>query len=456
MVPGAFLPCRGIEVMDDVRDALPAASPPLTASAKLAYGLGDFGFGLSWNMVGAFLLFYYTDVALLPAAAVGTLLLVSRLADAAVDPVIGILVDRTRGRSGRARPWFKWGAVPFGLLCAATFWMPPAGESARLLWAVVTFGTLGILFSVVNIPYGALLPMMTNRNDERLTLGSLRAAGTAISVIVATAATMPLVGLMGGGNQARGFVLVAALFGLLTTLTTVNLLRCPEQVHAVEPLHREAIWPQVRAMIGNRAWNTVFLFALLNFIRFGAVLAITPFFAINVLGKPWMISILLPAVSGTLLIGSIIAPPYLGWMGMRRGNLVALLAALPLFALLPLTEASTAGFLTLYFVGSILLSITMTAIFAMAAEAIEYHEQLTGTRNEGLLSSGISLSTKIGMALGGALIAFGLASIGYAPGKSGNGIVSGLRWLYYIPIVACLIAQMAVVTRYPVIRRAVR
>jgi hypothetical protein len=188
--------------MDDVRDALPAASPPLTASAKLAYGLGDFGFGLSWNMVGAFLLFYYTDVALLPAAAVGTLLLISRLADAAVDPVIGILVDRTRGRSGRARPWFKWGAVPFGLLCAATFWMPPAGESARLLWAVVTFGTLGILFSVVNIPYGALLPMMTNRNDERLTLGSLRAAGTAISVIVATAATMPLVSLMGGGHHA--------------------------------------------------------------------------------------------------------------------------------------------------------------------------------------------------------------------------------------------------------------
>jgi len=439
--------------MEGVRGTLPVASPPLPAPAKLAYGLGDFGFGLSWNMIGAFLLFFYTDVALLPAAAVGTLLLVSRLADAAIDPVIGVAVDRTRGRSGRARPWFKWGAVPFGLLCAATFWMPPLGEAGRLTWAVVTFGALGILFSVVNIPYGALLPMMTNRNGERLTLGSLRAAGTALSVIIATAATMPLVGLLGGGDQRRGFLMVAALFGLLTTLTTLNLLRCPEQVHAAEPPRAQAIWPQVRAMVGNRAWNTVFLFALLNFVRFGAVLSVTPFFAINVLGRPWMISILLPAVSGTLLIGSIIAPPYLKRMGMRRGNLIALVAALPLFALLPLAEGSTAGFLALYLLGSVLLSITMTAIFAMAAEAIDYHEQRTGTRNEGLLSSGISLSTKIGMALGGAVIAFGLARIGYVPGKGGADVVAGLRWLYYAPIIGCLIAQMAVIARYPAIAR---
>lgn len=439
--------------MEGVREALPVASPPLRGAAKVAYGLGDFGFGLSWNMVGAFLLFFYTDVALLPAAAVGTLLLVSRLADAAIDPVIGVLIDRTRGRSGRARPWFKWGAIPFGLLCAATFWMPPVGEAGRMVWAIVTFAALGVLFSAINIPYGALLPMMTNRNGERLTLGSLRAAGTAISVIVATAATMPLVGALGGGDQRLGFLIVGGLFGLVTTLTTLNLLRCPEQVHAVEPPSRQAIWPQVRAMLANRAWNTVFLFALLNFVRFGAVLAITPFFAINVLGKPWMISILLPAVSGTLLIGSVIAPPYFKRLGLRRGNLIALLAALPLFAALPLVEGSTAGFLTLYLLGSVLLSITMTAIFAMAAEAIEYHEQRTGTRNEGLLSSGISLSTKIGMAVGGALVAFGLASIGYAPGKGGAEVVSGLRWLYYAPIVACLVGQMAVITRYPVVAR---
>ena len=432
-----------------------APTPKLRPSAKIAYGLGDFGFGLSWNMVGAFLLFFYTDVAQLPAAAVGTLLLLSRLADAAFDPMVGVFVDRTRSRWGRARPWFLWGAAPFGLLCAATFWSPPIGEGARLAWAVVTFGLLGLLFSVVNIPYGALLPMMTTRPDERLTLGSLRAAGTAVSVIVATAATMPLVGLLGGGDQSRGFFLVAVILGTATTLTTLNLFwSCPEQVHVPARPDRQALLPEVGAMLRNRAWNTVFLFALLNFIRFGAVLAVTPFFAINVLGQPWMISVLLPAVSGTLLIGAVLAPPVLRRLGMKRGNFAALAASWLLFGLLPLLEAAPAVFIAVYIGASVLLSITMTAIFAMAAEAVDYHETLHGTRNEGLLSSGISLSTKIGMAVGGALIAYGLAAAGYAPGPARPEVVTALRWLYYGPILAGIALQMLVILRYPLITRA--
>lgn len=430
-----------------------APTCPLPASAKLAYGLGDFGFGLSWNMVGAFLLLFYTDVARLPVAAAGTLLLVARLADAAFDPMIGVLVDRTRSRLGRTRPWFLWGAAPFGLLCAASFWSPPLGQEARLGWAVLTFGLLGLVYSAVNIPYGALMPMMTNRSDERLTLGSLRSAGTALSVIAATAATVPLVALFGGGDQAKGFLILAVLAGIVTTLTTLNLLRCPEQVHAPLEQRRMALLPDVKAMLANRAWRTVFAFALLNFIRFGAVLAVTPFFAINVLGKPWMISALLPAVSGTLLLGAVLAPPVLRRLGMRRGNLAALAVSGTLFALLPFAEGDAGAFIALYVAGSIVLSITMTALFAMQAEAIDYHEQLFGVRNEGLLSSAISLAIKIGMAVGGAGIAYGLAAIGYAPGSVNADAVSAMRWLYYTPILGCIVLQIAVIARYPTIAR---
>lgn len=424
-------------------------SPRLRTGAKLAYGLGDFGFGLSWNLVGAFLLIFYTDVAVLPAAAVGTLLLVARLADAVFDPLVGVAVDRTQSRLGRARPWFAWGAAPFGLLCVASFWSPPLGEGARLAWAIVTFGLLGLVFSAVNIPYGALMPMMTDRPDERLALGSLRSAGTAVSVIVATAATMPLVGLFGGGDQGKGFLILAVLAGIVTAATTLNLLRCPEQVHAPDEHRRGTLAAEVRQMLGNRVWRTVFAFAMLNFIRFGAVLAVTPFFAINVLGRPWMISVLLPAVSGTLLIGAALAPPILRRLGMRRGNLLALVVAEALFAMLPFAEGQSGAFIAIYVAASVVLSITMTAIFAMQAEAIDHHEALYGVRNEGLLSSAISLSIKIGMAIGGAIIAYGLAAAGYAPGAVGAGTITAMRWLYYAPILGCIALQIAVIARYP-------
>jgi sugar (glycoside-pentoside-hexuronide) transporter len=425
-------------------------SPPLRAGAKIAYGIGDFGFGLTWNMVGAFLLYFYTDVALLPAAAVGTLFLLSRLLDAAFDPVVGVLVDRTRSRWGRARPYFLWGAVPFGILCVATFWVPPLGMEGRLLWGVGTFVLLGLMFSVVNIPYGALLPMMTSRPEERIQLSSLRAAGTALSVIVVTAATMPLVQLLGGGDEAHGFLLTAALFGALTTLVILNLfVRCPEQVHAASADTRTDLLPSILAMLRNRAWLVVFLFTTLNFIRFGAVLSVTPYFAINVLKQPWMISVLLPAVSGTLLLGSILAPPFLRRLGMRNGNRIALLATLLLYAPLPFLEASPPAFLTLYVAGSISLSITMAAIFAMVAEATDYHEALYGVRHEGLLSSGISLSTKIGMALGSALIAFGLAAAAYDPQAVSGAAAAAIRWLYYAPMLAIVLLQLICIGFYP-------
>jgi GPH family glycoside/pentoside/hexuronide:cation symporter len=426
---------------------------PLSFRAKLSYGLGDFAFGLSWNVIGAFLLFFYTDVALLPAAAVGTLFLASRLLDAVFDPAVGILVDRTRTRWGRARPYLLFGAVPFGLLCAATFWSPPVGEGGRLAWAVVTFVVVGLVFSLVNIPYNALMPMMTRDPAERYRLSGLRSAGTAASVIVATAATTPLVAAIGGGNQRFGFLAVASLFGCISTLLILNLFaNCRETVAEPDEAHQSEVVPAIGAMFRNRAWLVVFAFTILNFVRFGALLSATPFFALNVLGHPWMIPVMMPAVSGMLLIASVIAPPYLRRLGMRGGNRMALGAALILFAALPFVEGRPALFLSLYFASSLVLSLTMTAIFAMAAETVDYHQQLYGVRNEGLLSSGISLATKIGMALGGAVIAYGLAIVQYDPAHHTPGAVAGIRWLYYAPALATILLQLACIGFYPLIR----
>lgn len=434
---------------------MPADAPLLSFRAKLSYGLGDFAFGLSWNVVGAFLLFFYTDVALLPAAAVGTLFLASRLLDAVFDPAVGMLVDRTRTRWGRARPYLLFGAVPFGLLCAATFWSPPVGEGGRLAWAVATFVAVGLVFSLVNIPYNALMPMMTRDPAERYRLSGLRSAGTAASVIVATAATTPLVAAIGRGDQRFGFLAVASLFGAISTLLILNLFaNAREAVVEPDEAHRPAALPAIGAMLRNRAWVVVFLFTILNFVRFGALLSVTPFFALNVLGRPWLIPVMMPAVSGMLLVASVVAPPYLRRFGMRGGNRLALGAALALFAALPFTEARPALFLTVYFASSLVLSLTMTAIFAMAAETVEYHQQLYGVRNEGLLSSGISLATKIGMALGGALVAYGLAFAHYDPAHRSAAAVAGIRWLYYGPPLATILLQLACIGFYPLIRRA--
>jgi GPH family glycoside/pentoside/hexuronide:cation symporter len=416
---------------------------------KLSYGVGDFACGLSWNVVGAFLLYFYTNVALLPAAAVGTLFLLSRLFDAGVDLGVGLMVDRTRTRWGRTRPYFLFTAVPFCILLVLTFTTIEGSTGAKLAYAYVTFSLLGILYSFLAVPFSALMPMMTRNHDSRMQLGSARAIGTSVSVILATAATMPLVGMLGGGDERLGFALVAAIFAVLTLAALLNLFASCRERHHDEAPQGEAVWPQIGMMLRNRAWLVAFLFCTLNFVRFGCVLSVTAFFAIEVMKAPWMIGILLPAVSGTLLLSAFVAPAIFKRTGIRKGCISALIAAIALHVVLSMVEAQHGLFLAVFLIAAILISLTMTAIFTMAADAVDYHEWIFGLRNEGLLSSGISLSTKIGMAIGTALIAYVLGITGYDPKAVSDGARAAIRWSYYGWPIGIMLAQLLVIAFWP-------
>ncbi|OAN63155.1 MFS transporter [Sphingomonas sp. TDK1] len=412
--------------------ALPPRAPRLGLVERLSYGFGDFGYSLPYNMVGAFLLYYYTVVLRLPVAAVGTIFLTARLFDAVVDLGVGVLLDRTRSRWGRARPYILFTSVPYAVVFVAIFLVPGGSVNAQLAWAFVTFNLLGLLMSFGSIPYTALLPMMTADTDQRLKLGSMRSIGTSISVILGTAATMPLVGLLGAGDERRGFLLTALLFAVLALGAMLALFRNCRERHVGDADAAPAPAPTaIGEMLRNRAWWVCFLFTLLYFVRFGAMLSVTAFFAIEVLKRPWMISVMLPAISGMLLLAAFVAPPILSRTGIRGGSLGALGVSLLLFALLPFAEASPIAFLALYLAASMATSITITAIFTMIAESVDYHQARFGSRNEGLLSAGVSLATKIGMALGSAAIAYALAYAAYAPGAVTPAAVQTIRWAYY-------------------------
>lgn len=330
-----------------------------------------------------------------------------------------------------------------------TFTTIDASTGAKLAYAYVTFSLLGFLYSFLAVPFSALMPMMTADHASRMQLGSARAIGTSISVILATAATMPLVGLLGGGNERLGFALVAAIFAGLTFAALLNLfVSCKERHHDETP-PGEAIRPQIGAMLRNRAWLVTFLFCTLNFLRFGCVISVTAFFAIEVMKAPWMIGILLPAVSGTLLLSAFIAPFLFRRTGIRKGCIAALAVAIAIHLVLPAMEAQHMLFLALFLIAAILISLTMTAIFTMAADAIDYHEWRFGTRNEGLLSSGVSLSTKIGMALGTAIIAYVLGIAGYDPKAVSSGARVAIRWSYYGWPITIMILQMVVIMFWP-------
>lgn len=434
-------------------------SDRLSLAERASYGFGDFGYSLAYNVAGAFLLYYYTTVVGLPAAAVGTIFLVARLLDAVIDPLVGIAVDKTRSRWGRTRPYFLFTALPYALVFIATFNVPHWGQSAQLVYAFLTFKALGIIMSFGSIPYTALMPMMTDDPADRLRLGGWRSIGTSVGVILGTAATMPLVGALGGGSEAHGFFMVTLLFGAFSLFALAMLFRnCRERIADEAPPSAFRTLPAIGQMLRNRAWAVCFGFCLLYFVRFGAMLGLTIFYAKDVVQKPWLIPVMLPMVSGGLLLAAFIAPPILARTGIRKGCIGAIVLSLALLtALAGLDRAADlqiGGFavpplLLPYFAFSIVTSVTITGIFSMAAATADYHQALFGVRHEGLLSSGISTSTKVGMAIGSSLGAFVLSWAGYVPDAITDAVRADIRGAYFLAAGTLLAAQAAVVWFWP-------
>ncbi|MBN2201245.1 MFS transporter, partial [bacterium] len=133
----------------------------LSVKEKIGYGLGDAASNFYWQMFMNFLLFFYTDVFGISAAAAGTMFLVVRIFDTANDPLMGLIADRTESRWGKFRPWLIWGALPIGIIGVLTFTTPGFGMTGKLVYAYITYSLMIMTYTVVNIPYSALMGVMT-------------------------------------------------------------------------------------------------------------------------------------------------------------------------------------------------------------------------------------------------------------------------------------------------------
>ncbi len=149
----------------------------ISLGEKIGYGLGDAGTNIAWRTMSTFLLVFYTDVYGLSVASAGLLLLVARLSDGVTDLIMGMIGDRTNTKNGQFRPWILWTAIPFGVILALTFTTPPFGQVGKIIYAYFTYILFTLIYTANNVPYGALMGVMTDDEKERTSLSSFRFAG---------------------------------------------------------------------------------------------------------------------------------------------------------------------------------------------------------------------------------------------------------------------------------------
>jgi len=426
-----------------IAQSAPGKGEKITMGERLAYGCGDAGFNIIWASLTAFIVFFFTDVAAIPPAIVSVILLVGRVFDGSDDVVAGWLVDRTRSRFGKARPWILWLVLPFGILTVMLFTVPNIGMTGRAIYAAVIYFVLNDLYSFINIPYGTLNAMITQDQYQRSMLNLTRMIMAILATIFVSSATVGFVGMLGGGAIAWQrmymiYAVVAMIFLMITFLFTRERVKpagrikerssVPFRVAAVAMLKNRYLWLIVGAMI-------------LAFISQGLGGAAI-YFAQYVLGNIQLMAPLQLAANVPVLLGMFLIAPLIKKFGKRTCTLVGALLMVIGSLIMILNPAS----LPIVLVGSLIKALGLAPVAgvggAMVLDTIEYGDWKTGVRSEGLISSMASLATKVGIGFGAAIIGWTLAAGKYvanAVNQAPTAIASIQMCFIYIPAILAVI-----------------
>lgn len=446
-----------------------SAEDKLPMREMLAYGCGDFASVLFWQTFMKYLPFYYTDVFGLTAAAVGTMLLVSRVLDGLFDPAIGIWADRTNTRWGKFRPFILFGAIPFGVMGVLTFTTPNFAGSGKLIWAYVTYNGLMLMYTVVNIPYTAMLGVMTANAAERTRLSSIKFIFAFSAGMVISAALLPLVHALGNYGQSpqRGWQLTFIIVGIVAVaFLVIAVLGTRERIApAAEP--SVSLTNDLKFLITNRAWllllATTLLWVLYVSLR-SSVFA--HYFKYNVydgdtttrlalFGVPLTFDNLLSVVNTAgqaASVAGVLATATLATRLPKRSMFVfcfvASMSAAASYYAIPPSEVNW------LFLAEVLGSASGAPIpvllWSMYADTADYGEWKTGRRTTGLVFSASTMGQKVGWALGPFIAFHLLSSVGFVANVDpSDAVKSSLITLMSLGPAVFALASMAIFYFYP-------
>jgi GPH family glycoside/pentoside/hexuronide:cation symporter len=410
---------------------------------KIGYSLGDAGSNLYWKTFEFFIIIYYTDVFGISAAAAGTLLLVTRLADAGADLVMGSIADRTRTRWGRFRPYLLWGAVPMAVAGVLTFSTPSLGSNSKLLYAYITYGAMMLAYTAVNTPYTALMGVMTPNSAERTSIASIRFVGAFTAGLFVQCFTLRFVKILGQGSDARGWQSTMVLYGVLALILLILCFSSTRERVKPAQRHHANIKRDLRNLFDSRPWLILIVVQLITLSAFAIEGSVSAYYFKYFVKRQDLLGLFLAANGIAYLAAVLSTSQFVKWVGKKKLFVISLWLGSTVVALFSFAGPSDIRLIfVLQIVSSFMFGFKSPLVFAMFTDAADYAEWRTGNRITGLVLASAIFSTKVGMAIGGWLFGLILAYCGYVAnvgqaGRSLHGIVLSMSWI------PCVMVTMA-------------
>ncbi len=377
---------------------------------RLAYGVGDFYGGSSVTVISLLYLFFLTNVVGLQPILAGTVMLIGRIADGLVDPLLGVLTDRTRTRWGRRSPYFLWMALPVAVVYIL-LWTPLQLESQTglFIWCSVTYVLSVITFSAVMTPYAALAPELTPHYDERTALVNTRMAFSIFGGLFGAVAPKMIVDAF-KTDPGQGYMVMSIILGVVfTAIWLLMFLVMRGREKTFEHSTSSGVWESLGSVFKNRSFLALIGIYLFSFLTNDVLSANFIYFLTFYLAKDGLFT----AVMGALLVSAALSLPVYTRLSRRFGKRTTyfigagywIVVLASLFLLQPSTPT------TLILVIAVLLGLGMGISYAipwaMLPEVVDVDEAVTGQRQEGVYAGIMTFLRQVSSSL--AVFAIGAA-----------------------------------------------
>ena len=432
---------------------------------KVGYGFGDMASSMFWKVFSYYLPFFYSNVFGLTLDQVAVLLMVTRIWDAVSDPMMGVIADRTNTRWGKYRPYLLWVAIPFAVCGVLLFTTPQWSPHAKLIYAYTSYILMMTVYTAINVPYGAMLGVMTDNSSEKTSLSSYRMFFAYIGSFVVLFMWEPMVGRFGSSMTLSGswqasmsvVAIVCIVLFVLTFILTKERVRAsaPASVlHDIKSLFKNLpFWILVGAALCTNLFLTMrgstVAYFFKDYIPEGSRLA---FGGISVL---FYAGFFLSIGEISNMVGVAFASQISSRIGKKSSFLYSMLALAVfsiLFFFVPISPVGFIMMVLLQIMICVFAGIISPLLWSMYADVADYSEHAFNSASTGLIFSSSSMAQKFGSAFGGAMVMWILAAFGY---QTAEGCVqtaeaiTGLNLLMSIIPAGVALLAMIIMWFYP-------
>lgn len=416
-------------------------------SEKIGYGFGDMSSSMFWKIFSYYLPFFYSNIFGLSLAHAGTLVLVTKLYDAVSDPVMGLIADRTNTRWGKYRPYLLWIAIPFAVAGVLAFFTPQTDNyTFKHVYAYVTYILMMTVYTAINVPYGAMLGVMTDDSREKSVFSSFRMFFAFIGSFIAMGSFEPLLKLrqsimgtlpaewtLADSTPADWTIAVSVIGIVCAVLFILSFVMTRERVTEAEMAKesvkenskaaaKTSVAEDLKALVANGPWWMLLgggiAILLFNCVRGGAA----AYYFADVLGTNAIFTLALFLTVGEIsqLVGVVVTVPVSEKIG-KKATFLLVLVAVTVFsiivAFLPETTAGMWALLVSQILICVAIGINSPLLWSMFADVADYSELKNGRASTGLIFSSSSMAQKFGAAFGSAIVLWVLMAFGYDNAK---------------------------------------